>query len=161
MNVNALGILVAAAIFAGMPMVATAKGKVKAEKLPAECVRTALTGDASHYAAMCAAQAAIRARLRDPESARFDGMYYNKRTDAICGLVAGKNGYGGYGQRMTFAMLPSGESLLLYGMPEMPIDDANNAYRDELAAYGVTLKATTEACAVGDKPGAEAANATR
>lgn len=38
----------------------------------------------------------VRKQLKDPESARFSHVTYQKRTNNICGYVNAKNSYGGY-----------------------------------------------------------------
>ena len=47
-------------------------------------------------------QDAVAKLLRDPESARFIGVYYNEKTGAVCGRVNGHNAYGGYGENLEF-----------------------------------------------------------
>ena len=49
------------------------------------------------------AKAAVRANLRDPASARFSDM--RERKGAVCGFVAARNGFGGYGEPMLFVYL--------------------------------------------------------
>lgn len=44
-------------------------------------------------------QDAVRALLKDPESARFDGDFFHRGADNVpmaCGWVNAKNGFGGY-----------------------------------------------------------------
>jgi hypothetical protein len=49
-------------------------------------------------------EAAIRVRLKDPESARFGEFKAGRAEDGmtVCGQVNGKNSYGGYGGMSTF-----------------------------------------------------------
>lgn len=61
-----------------------------------------------------AVQSAIRARLRDPESAKFSRM--RAGTDAkdgatvVCGMVNSKNGFGGYAGPAPFQVRAKGGS---------------------------------------------------
>jgi len=48
-------------------------------------------------------------RLRDPSSARFDGALVSwfSGSAAVCGVVAGRNGFGGYSQPVRFVAIGS------------------------------------------------------
>ncbi|MCW5773550.1 MAG: hypothetical protein KIT16_18045 [Rhodospirillaceae bacterium] len=50
-------------------------------------------------------EAAVRGRLKDPGSARFDKVLAARRADGrvyVCGLVNARNSYGGYAGRSPF-----------------------------------------------------------
>jgi hypothetical protein len=51
------------------------------------------------------ARAAVTKNLKDPASARFEGLV--KRPGAVCGFVNAKNSMGGYTGRQMFVYLPS------------------------------------------------------
>lgn len=54
----------------------------------------ALAADAIKKADLAAAHVAVKRILKDPESARFTDEF--AKPDVVCGLVNGKNSYGGY-----------------------------------------------------------------
>ena len=65
-------------------------------------------------------QDAVRARLKDPDSAEFRKVFFNAYKDTtpvVCGEVNGKNSFGGYSGYQHF--LASGETLVFLetGMP--------------------------------------------
>lgn len=49
------------------------------------------------------ARAAVANSLRDPPSARFDGVV--RKPEGVCGFVNAKNAYGGYGGRTRFVYI--------------------------------------------------------
>ena len=60
------------------------------------------------------AEEAVRAALRDPESARFGEFYYNEETKLACLTTNAKNAMGGYtGDKE--AMLSYADGKWLYG----------------------------------------------
>lgn len=59
------------------------------------------------------AEDAIRATLKDPQSAQFERMRAGSAADGatlVCGFVNAKNGFGGYTGRKLFAVRVSGSS---------------------------------------------------
>lgn len=58
-----------------------------------------------------AAQALVRSRLRDPESARF-GKVWAGRQGAVCGYVNARNAFGGYTGQQPWVLPPAGRVLL-------------------------------------------------
>lgn len=81
-------------------------------------------------------ESAVRADLRDPESARFEWPYdfrrgtYKSRSGAssegwiTCGTVNAKNAYGGYVGREAVAAVVSGDSVIIVVFDE-PTDDGS------------------------------------
>ena len=57
----------------------------------------------------------VAEKLRDPESARFTKIYTPKGTNRVCGVVAGKNGFGGYGDKTPFIVM---EDAVMVGADE-------------------------------------------
>lgn len=51
----------------------------------------------------------VRARLNDPESARFSGVTFNRTKSVGCGLVNAKNRMGGYVGDTYFIIFPDGD----------------------------------------------------
>lgn len=64
--------------------------------------------------AVASAEAAVRARLRDPASAVFDGGFAAGPTGA-CGWVNARNGFGGYAGRERYVVAAAGRTAVLEG----------------------------------------------
>lgn len=65
------------------------------------------------------ARKAVADSLKDPPSARFDGIV--KKPEAVCGFVNAKNSYGGYVGRTRFAYVTKTGAIFL----EVPITTVN------------------------------------
>ncbi len=66
------------------------------------------------------AKAAVREKLRDPDSAKFTNVTQRRApnvrgdlVDVVCGEVNAKNGFGGYSGRIPFAYFPDGRRAYL------------------------------------------------
>src|SRR4051812_36543000 len=69
------------------------------------------------------ARAAVRALLKDPESARFSTEILKPGT--VCGLVNAKNSYGGYGGDVLYLYSTvSGDTLMLQDRPGDTMDES-------------------------------------
>lgn len=55
-------------------------------------------------------QQIVRAKLKDPDSARFEQVTHNRQNDVVCGWVNAKNSLGGYTGRKLFML--SGEKVV-------------------------------------------------
>lgn len=83
------------------------------------------------------ARSAVANSLKDPPSARFDGIV--RKPEAVCGYVNAKNSYGGYTGRTRFVyVMKSGEVLL-----EVPITSLNTT---NLTEYETSEAALTKYC---------------
>jgi hypothetical protein len=83
------------------------------------------------------ARTAVAHSLKDPPSARFDGVV--KKAEAVCGFVNAKNSYGGYVGRTRFAYVTKGGEVFL----EVPITMLSTA---NLGEYERADKALTTYC---------------
>lgn len=70
-------------------------------------------GSAEPFVSQSAAKEAVRQQLRDPESARFSGVYVHRGPSgaAVCGRVNAKNGFGGYTGDSDFFVIGSAAVL--------------------------------------------------
>lgn len=88
----------------------------------------------------------IAAQLRDPESAYFRNVTVRRMSDGslvLCGHVAGKNGFGGYGDAIPFAHTPAvGPQLLAVSSK---VDKSGPAYRQLMVDYDNLCGSGTEA----------------
>nr|WP_315467126.1 hypothetical protein [uncultured Undibacterium sp.] len=66
------------------------------------------TASGLHYYPQFKAKNAVREILNDPESARFEGLFSNRKTGAVCGYVNAKNRMGGYVGRQLFIVSSNG-----------------------------------------------------
>jgi hypothetical protein len=80
------------------------------------------------------ARSAVANSLKDPPSARFEGVV--RKAEAICGFVNGKHSYGGYVGKTRFGyVLKSGEVFL-----EVPISQLTTTNLTEYEASDAALK---------------------
>lgn len=56
-------------------------------------------------------EAAVKARLRDPDSAQFGKMY--PVVGGVCGSVNSKNGFGGFSGETTFVYVSAGNQVFI------------------------------------------------
>lgn len=75
--------------------------------------------------AMGAAKTAIRHVLKDPDSARFEGMV--RRPGAVCGFVNAKNAMGGYTGRRMFVYLMKEKRAYILELPSKHAEAALHA----------------------------------
>lgn len=68
------------------------------------------------------ARAAIANLLKDPTSARFEGI--ERRPGAVCGFVNSKNSFGGYTGRKPFVYLIAEKKGWVLEAPMAPVDAA-------------------------------------
>lgn len=104
-------IVVVAALLVGLPAYAEPVGKAKAapKAADAEIINRA--------------KAAVAAKLKDPASARFEGLDRAMRRnvngtpmDSICGFVNAKNSYGGYtGPKPFLYLVKDGDAYIADG----------------------------------------------
>jgi hypothetical protein len=99
--------------------------------LLAACGETVMTGRSTaprtpvqiSAADIKAVEAAVAREMRDPESARFDGIKAGKTPEGdivACGFVNGRNGFGGYVGREPFAgYLKGGEFTVVAFSPSI------------------------------------------
>lgn len=66
----------------------------------------------------------VRKKLKDPESARFSRITYQKQTNNICGYVNAKNSYGGYIGDRRFVIVNGYVNIL---------DGTSSAYNEYIA----------------------------
>jgi hypothetical protein len=73
-------------------------------KRKAEAVRLEATDRPNFERRILLAQRVTARYLRDPDSARFDRAFVSwfSGNAVVCGLVTGRNGFGGYGQPVRF-----------------------------------------------------------
>jgi len=77
------------------------------------------------------AEDAVRAILKDPESARFGEFYYNASTKKACLTVNAKNSMGGYtGDQQAYVELKEGgwDALMTNAVPQ---SQCRKSYADE------------------------------
>lgn len=80
------------------------------------------------------ARSAVANSLKDPPSARFDGVV--RKAEAVCGFVNAKNSYGGYAGRTRFTyVIKSGDIFL-----EVPIMTLTQYNFKEYEASDAALK---------------------
>lgn len=78
---------------------------------------------ATLVAPIATAEDKVRTHLKDPDSARFDGVAANPKTGAICGSVNAKNSHGGYTGRTGFVLVPTTGEFLLEPQHSSTLDD--------------------------------------
>ena len=71
------------------------------------------------------AEARVKAKLIDPESARFEDVTIRRETASACGRVNSKNRMGGYVGMRHFVLLPSGE--VIFSSSEADVGTGSNA----------------------------------
>lgn len=86
-------------------------------------------------AAFAVARGKVKALLKDPDSARFEGLI--RKHDAVCGWVNAKNSLGGYTGRTLFVYVISSSSAYIL--------DPNAIDRDPISARA-GLKAHEQNC---------------
>lgn len=68
--------------------------------------------------------AGVRNKLRDPESARFEGVYALNGSNGVrhyCGYVNAKNGFGGYTGKSQFLFMDSDSIMMADFKPFAPL----------------------------------------
>src|SRR5258706_14786581 len=73
------------------------------------------------------AQEAVRAELRDPNSAHFESVVYHD--GVVCGLVNAKNGYGGYSGNSRFIVVHRGPPIVETGDSDSAFQGLWTQYR--------------------------------
>lgn len=140
MSVKAVpcSLVLAALVFLGMPRSSRSVTKetsspnvdvpVKQPKVKAESAATVKAQQEQRLGAktIVAAKRAVKSTLKDPDSAKFKGVFanYTERLGVVaCGFVNAKNGFGGYAGFRRF--VSAGESVILEG-----VDDLEGAWID-------------------------------
>lgn len=80
------------------------------------CAGNAMAGDPKEIAWMERGKDAVKSRLKDPSSAQFKNVYFNRGSEGIpvtCGEVNSKNGYGGYSGFQRFLSAGSRDNTFL------------------------------------------------
>jgi hypothetical protein len=106
-----------AAAVAAVSIEAPAAGKAKVKDAPVD----------PRASTIQAAEDAVRASLRDPDSARFGNVWFIERSGAVCGGINAKNAYGGY----------TGENRFVVKDGAVVIDSVDeNEHGDLVIAFG-------------------------
>lgn len=79
------------------------------------------------------ARGAVAQSLKDPPSARFDGVV--RKTDAVCGFVNARNSYGGYAGRTRFVYVLKTTEIFV----EVPITTLTGSNLAEYEASDAAL----------------------
>lgn len=72
----------------------------------------------------------VASKLKDPDSARFDGLYVSRKigTPVVCGTVNAKNSFGGYSGKVRFISGGDGIATQIENSGEMSLSEFEKAW---------------------------------